>query len=593
MDKNIEEAGNCLTKRDYKAAIELYYKALAQEDGDKIFILNKIAQCYLALNNYDKAIYNYENIIQLDPQNIDSYLSLAKVLETINDRQQAIDTLKKALSLQPNNTTLLEYLLTLFIDNKEYVKAYDFLKTKLINLQPTSANYYLLGELSLIRNNTDDAFVYFTKSAEVNPNNVDAKVQITKILFARQEFETARKYIVDIFLLDSENLEAHKLLGQIFIERKDYHLAIDEFNQVLIKDAKDTEASYYLAYSYSMLKQHKLAIDILSNALSVNPENIELKTALAYNYFSIKENKKALNIAENIIYKDPQNQEILRLLADIYMEIKKYPLALDALNSLLDENKKDSYALYKKGVILSILGLETDALTCFKKSIAEDKGTISTLLAIANLELKRKKYKKAQEFYNQVLDKVADNYEALYGIAEIAFYKEEKANIIDKYLQLIKINPNETLAYYRLALTFYKEKNYDLALRYISEAVKLDKQNSNYQYLCAKILYELNLYKNSMEAYAKAVEFEPDNAKYLNEFADVLFLNQEIDKAITVAKRVLRIEPQNREAYAKLALFYEEKGLTKELIKILKKYLKTNNDPEFQAKIAQYSKKKD
>ena len=92
-------------------------------------------------------------------------------------------------------------------------KKVEFLKTNLINLRATSANHYLLGELSLILNKEEEAYKNFIKSAEINPNNVDAKVQITKILFAQKDFETAKKYIVDILVLDSENLEAHKLLG--------------------------------------------------------------------------------------------------------------------------------------------------------------------------------------------------------------------------------------------------------------------------------------------------------------------------------------------------------------------------------------------
>lgn len=59
MDKNLEEAGSCLINREYKKAIELYYKALAESENN-VFILNKIAHCYVLLNNYDKAIFNYE-----------------------------------------------------------------------------------------------------------------------------------------------------------------------------------------------------------------------------------------------------------------------------------------------------------------------------------------------------------------------------------------------------------------------------------------------------------------------------------------------------------------------------------------------------
>ena len=88
MNKFLEEAGNSLINRDYKVAIEFYYKALAEEEEDKVFILTKIAQCYMLLNNYDKAIYNYEKVTELDPNNIDNYISLAKIYETKSECNQ-------------------------------------------------------------------------------------------------------------------------------------------------------------------------------------------------------------------------------------------------------------------------------------------------------------------------------------------------------------------------------------------------------------------------------------------------------------------------------------------------------------------------
>ena len=105
-------------------------------------------------------------------------------------------------------------------------------------------------------------------------------------------------------------------------------------------------------------------------------------------------------------------------------------------------------------------------------------------------------------------------------------------------------------------------------------------------------LYELNLLKNAMESFSKAVELEPDNVEFLIEFADVLFLNQELEKAITVLKRALRITPDSREIYSKLVLFYEENNNPKEGIKILNKYLKKHSDEDFKIKLKELSLKK-
>ena len=94
MKNYLGKAGEALSEQNYKKAIELYYKALA-EDENNVFILNKIAHCYILLNNYNKAAFNYEKMIELDPKNIETYLNLAKVYENISDKNEAIDILNK------------------------------------------------------------------------------------------------------------------------------------------------------------------------------------------------------------------------------------------------------------------------------------------------------------------------------------------------------------------------------------------------------------------------------------------------------------------------------------------------------------------
>ena len=167
------------------------------------------------------------------------------------------------------------------------------------------------------------------------------------------------------------------------------------------------------------------------------------------------------------------------------------------------------------------------------------------------------------------------------GVAKILYAQEEYEKASEKYMQILQINPNEVSAYYKLANIFYRQNDNDLALRYITEAVKFDNKNSRYHHLCAKILAEMSLFQNSMEQYSQAIFYEPDNVEWLLEFSDVLFLNQEIQKAINTAERALRIENKNREIFKRLILFNGEIGNKKEQIKFLKKYLSFSRDAEF------------
>ncbi|MBQ5320075.1 MAG: hypothetical protein J6K17_13370 [Oscillospiraceae bacterium] len=66
------------------------------DDTNKISKMLDTAQKYLVENNYEQAIAEFENIIELDPKNVDAYIGIACVYDEIGNREMAIEWLEKA-----------------------------------------------------------------------------------------------------------------------------------------------------------------------------------------------------------------------------------------------------------------------------------------------------------------------------------------------------------------------------------------------------------------------------------------------------------------------------------------------------------------
>lgn len=109
----------------------------------------------------------------------------------------------------------------------------------------------------------------------------------------------------------------------------------------------------------------------------------------------------------------------------------------------------------------------------------------------------------------------------------------------ENYTKATQINPNFAIAYYKLAMLFYSQRNWELYERYLNDAITKDSR-------FAPAYYELSYYKmgkKDLEAaeqyaqkYKESSDPDPENA-YLE--ASIKWASKKFDEAITMAKNII------------------------------------------------------
>lgn len=98
-----------VNKNNFKSAFEVVDNAL-KGSRDNLMLISTKAEIYLAQKNYAKAIETLKNSLGDDNSSamINLYWNLSAVYEESGDKKSAIETLKRALSLNPKNRELIE-----------------------------------------------------------------------------------------------------------------------------------------------------------------------------------------------------------------------------------------------------------------------------------------------------------------------------------------------------------------------------------------------------------------------------------------------------------------------------------------------------
>ena len=108
--EQIKEAGNkAFLAKNYQEAVEMYTQAIeiSLQTPNHIYYANR-ANAYLELQQYEECIADCNQSIKIDKTFIKSYFRKAKALIGQDKLQQALDTLKEGLEVDPDNVDFVK-----------------------------------------------------------------------------------------------------------------------------------------------------------------------------------------------------------------------------------------------------------------------------------------------------------------------------------------------------------------------------------------------------------------------------------------------------------------------------------------------------
>ena len=164
-----------------------------------------LAQCYgyqLSWGYIDKekgielAEEYFARAYQINENSEEAYFALAnKYLWVDWDKQEAISNLKKALTLNPNNSEFLEAFAECYLSMGDFDQALHYIE-RAITLSPLSANHYLnKGNILFYQNELDDALKYFGKAIEFDPSMELAKQWFAVCLIQKGDEQALNKFL--------------------------------------------------------------------------------------------------------------------------------------------------------------------------------------------------------------------------------------------------------------------------------------------------------------------------------------------------------------------------------------------------------------
>ncbi|WP_020160620.1 MULTISPECIES: tetratricopeptide repeat protein [Methylobacter] len=534
-----------MEKENFDEALALINAAIKSNDHDVSLRLFKI-QLDAKTKNIDAVIDDYQNLIELSPDNQDFKITLAKIYSQAGKKKEAENLLRMLVDADPDKAKL-KLLLLDFLSASASDKVSEQFHQFAEKHKDQSQILFELSNWMIARKNFDEARSTLNRIIEIEDHSnvgLSAKTLLAKLALEEKDFDKSQKLIEEILKANSNYDDAKILQARLLLVKEQYDEAIDLLNRVLWNRPDSEEALVLLGQSFLVKEDHKQANDSFTRALKINPANLQ---ALAYVY------DKALK-AKNIKYAKEVLIKAIRLTPGNIVLLEK----LAKLN-LVEKNWNNAQVTIKE--------------------IAKSPNPLAPRLAKyleGQLQQEQGNFVKAIAIYKELLDKFPGNRDAITNMARCYQSLNKQEEMVVFLNGLLSKNPNNISAGLVLSDLYLINKEFDKASAVLTKLIKNKTKIPQVYMSLANVKLVQNESKAAISVYLEGLKQNPDNIKLSLSLASLYELQKDYDAAIAIYEALLRKHPRLDLAANNLAAIliehFEEEETLKRAVQLVEKF---------------------
>ncbi|MFN8670515.1 MAG: tetratricopeptide repeat protein [Candidatus Sericytochromatia bacterium] len=530
---------------EYKEALLIFEKFYNEKILDLDFIL-KLQKIYYNLEFYEKAIYLNEKALEQELNEFSKlaiFNNLANLYLKLKNYNNSVKYINLILEKDPKNFYANFYLGSIYLEQKEFKKAEEFL-LKANEIKADFTNLYKLG-LCLIENNKEDK---------------------------------AKDIFQDLIKKFSENYLPYYGMALAFYKEKNYNKAILLLNKTIKEKKCDLEIYLKLAEIYDYLDMDRNSNEILEEALKIFPNNLELMLRVG----KIKLNKNDFEEAYKIFDKleennNNPNEELLENLMICSYKLENFNRASELIDKILVLNNNNIKAMVYKGLIYSNEGNSLKAVEIIQEAISLDHKNKNSLLALAEVYENDKRYEDALWTYQRIIAFIPDDFISFKGISDCYFKLNNFPMAIKSYAIALELNPTHYEMLLNMGISYVETDQLTSAIKTFEDYIKKQPLDYTAFAIIANTYYKRDDTKKAIEYIEKYLisELEP-NGEYLSLAGDIYLEIQNEEKALNFYHKA--IDKNYFFAFIKLGNLYYDLNKYDQSYNIFYQFLKSYPD---------------
>lgn len=588
------ELGNLLVAARSLAEAQGVIDKLLEKDPNNADAYVLQANLAVAQGNRDAAIKQLQKAIVLDPNRPEFYVQLA-ALESPNQIDVAESILKKALAINPKFVPALELLAVLDQNTGRGGEAENVLK-QAIGLDPKTLKpreylarlylslnrsadaeqvmiqakkdlagegtmYRVLGEYYVNIGELDKATTEFAALSKEHTTDMNVRLDYIDLLLRQNRIDEASKLNNEILKANPKDAGAQMIRGRILNLRGQFKEAINVL-QTALKDVPQHSGGHYqLGLAFSQTGDLGRAEQEWREAVKLEPRLTDAQLALAQIALTKDDRNTLRQAAEQIITSLPSDPRGYILRAE--GESRNQSAAADAdFGKAIQVAPQSPLGYTAMGGWLFKRDKLQEAQKYYEQALDRDANQLPALNGLVAILVKQKENVKAQERVQQQIAKAPNNdafYSLLGGLQAV---NRDLAGAEASLQKAISLNKNNLGAFILLASVEKAQGSTDKALATAYQSIDHNPKSVTGYFLAGSLEDSRANWQKAELLYRQALQVEPNFPPAANNLAYGMLEHKEnLDVALSLAQIARQKMPDSPSVADTLAWIYYHKGV--------------------------------
>jgi tetratricopeptide (TPR) repeat protein len=368
-------------------------------------------------------------------------------------------------------------------------------------------------------------------------------------------------------------------MADLLLASRKYSDALEILEKAELYDSSDINLFILKTDAYLALDQQLKAVELLEAALLQfeGDERIELLFELADVYDDYEEFDKVFDCLKLILEDDPTNEEALYKICFWTDFTGRNEESIRLHMQIINEFPYSELAWFNLGAAYQGLKLYEKAIDAYLYAVTIDEKFDYAYRNMGDAYLRLRKFKEAIEVLERVLE-LSRPEDVIYEAIGHCYHKlSNYAQARFHYKKASHLNPDDSKLYYKMALTYINEEQWESAVKQLENAMRIQKLSPEYNLAMGECKMQLNHYKEAIQYFGNVVRSRPKSVSGWEALIRCLFKAEFFEEAMEQSVAALKVTEGKPlfTFYLSASLFALKK--TKEAILQLEKAM--NNSP--------------
>ncbi|GAM24860.1 hypothetical protein SAMD00019534_080350 [Acytostelium subglobosum LB1] len=477
-------------KGNYDKALEDYQRVIQLNPNCPPTVRLGLGNCYFRLGRMERAKQAFERVLAMDPDNVEAMIGLALVLMNGGDVAQGMSLIAKAYQLAPTNSLVLNHLANHYFHKGEYQKVHALAAAALTNTdanQIKAESCYLIARVHHANEKWPEALQYYHQAVLNTPDFFLAQFGLGQTYIKNGMVEKAISCFESVLEKQPDSYETLQILGSLY-RHSSQAKNIDKIKAVLTKATQINPNDYINWFELAQLLERTdahAALDAYNKGIAIlKKEGIDISAEIHNNVGVLSHKVGQYEEAERIymqVIEDSgatiEDYKAINItttynLARLYESMNNFTRARELHIGILTEHPTYLDCYLRMSALCRAEGNDFEASEWSKQALLIDPNNAEAWSMFGCLQLSKEQWSFAQNKFEQILETNKHDPYASLALGNLYFQaKIHNPDKFEKYLSLaetyytktLKNNPTNIYAANGIGMVAFERGNITLA----------------------------------------------------------------------------------------------------------------------------------